>query len=272
MSTPLDDRPDGDPPKPDDATPAIGANLARWRAQGGGDTDPIPNMEAIIAAAQEMQPYSSQRTTKVAAVLFDIRTGEILGKAANSFASGIHMTDDEMRADRDRKDKNIAHAEETVLDDFMRRVNNGETPPVPTKYLGVYATHSSCPRCARKISRTGISTFVSTTSSLDVDDRFARNWAVDIMDGKEILDKREEDLGGPVDVRLVTVDPDPELAAKGKFKWADPRTDHFKPVEEQAARLKAGDAEYQPPKPQIGPPANSDDPGGPDQAPRRKIP
>lgn len=238
MATPPRDSDHSDTNRAAGQPPVTPADLSRWRA------DDVPNFQAVVALAEKIRAESSQQTSKFAAVLFDTRTGEILGASANQFASGLAMSNGEMRRDRDLKDKSIAHAEERVLDQYTRRVLNGEAKPVPPQHLGLYATNFCCPRCGRKISEQGIGLFVSTTNSLDTNDRFARNWASDIMLGKQMLDQREARIGGPVRTRLVTLPADPHMAAQGHFNWADMRRDHFTGVRHHAELHKMGKAGY----------------------------
>ena len=249
----------------DDGDVPIDVN--RWRQ---GKDEPVPNMAAIIAAAEAERPSSSQRTSKFAAVVFDRRNGDILSVASNQLASGLEMTKEEMARDRDLKDKSIGHAEERALDEYARKVLKGEAKPVPPEHLGVYATNFCCPRCARKISAQGVGLFVSTTNSLDPDDpspmfgRFAKNWSSDTMLGKRILESREEALGGPVETALVTIDSALEQAAKGRFTWADPDQDHFAKVRAQAELQALGRGGYIPPaKTKMSPVANDDRADGP---------
>ena len=239
-------------------------DIAKWR-QGSQNDGPVPNMGAIIAAAEAARETSSQRTSKFAAVVFDRRDGSILSVASNQFASGLEMTKEEMAQDRDLKDKSIGHAEERALDTYARDVLRGKAKPVPPEHLGVYATNFCCPRCARKISTTGVGLFVSTTNSLDPDDpspmfgRFAKNWSTDTMLGKRILESREAELGGPVETVLVSVDSSLEQAAKGRFAWADPNADHFAKVRAQAELQKLGKGGYIPPAANMMAPVANDD-------------
>lgn len=233
--------------KRDDDVPV---DLDGWRRK---KPETIPNMSAIIAAAEAERETSSQRTSKFSAVVFDRRNGEILSVASNQFASGVEMSKAEMAQDRDLKDKSVAHAEERALDGYARSVLKGEAPAVPPEHLGVYATNFCCPRCARKISEQGVGLFVSTTNSLDPDDpspmfgRFAKNWSSDTMLGKRILDSRKPEIGGPVETHLLTLDSSLTQAAKGEFKWADPTVDHFARVRAQAELQALGKGGYIPP-------------------------
>ncbi|MEO0393629.1 MAG: hypothetical protein AAF213_10340, partial [Pseudomonadota bacterium] len=239
-------------------------DVSRWR-QGKGDV--VPNMGAIIAAAEAERDNSSQRTSKFAAVVFDRRTGDILSVASNQLASGLEMTKQEMAQDRDLKDKSIGHAEERALDQYAKSVLKGEAKAVPPEHLGVYATNFCCPRCARKISEQGVGLFVSTTNSLDPDDpspmfgRFAKNWSSDTMLGKRILESRKAEDSGAVETALVTIDSSLKQAAKGRFKWADNTVDHFKKVRAQAELQALGKGGYIPPARKTMAPVANDDRG-----------
>lgn len=245
--------PDGDGEVPFD--------LDKWRREH----EPIPNMAAIIAAAEAERVNSTQRTSKFAAVVFDRRNGQILSVASNQFASGISMSDEEMAADRTRKDKSTAHAEELALDRYTSAVLEGKAPVVPPEHLGVYATNFCCPGCSRKISNMKVGTVVSTTNSLDPQDpselfgRFAKNWASDSALGEEMLKNRAPEKGGPVEILLVTLDSTLEKAAKGEFRWADMSVDHFAEVRARAELQKLGKGGYIPPASNKMTPVANDD-------------
>lgn len=167
--------------------PSSAMTMLAVTSSTGPSQDQI-DLVAVVRAAEAVRAESSQENSKFAAVLFDRRKGTILMPSANSFAPGVSLTLQEMRADREKKDDYISHAEFRALSRYTRAVLEGRMAGTDPAGLGLYTTNAPCPACAKAISEMGVGWIGIDARSVDPGrDRYARNWAIKIMRGLDIL-------------------------------------------------------------------------------------